>query len=243
MGVIYQIVIAGGSRTYVGSAHNLVYRKRAHLSLLRKGTHHCRALQNAVNKYGIDAVSWVVLEEIEDRASLIAREQVWLDSLKGRLYNKSPTAGSRLGATMSASAKAKISASLKGNQRRRGIPHDEETKALISGKLKALYASGERKPSTHGALEDYWSAVDSGKTSHPTKRTPAEIISTLSDLAVTRSARATAQHLGMNQENVRAIVNQAISILEIAVGPTHRRKHERGYFIHPDWFPTIEAHQ
>jgi group I intron endonuclease len=240
VGVIYQIRIDGGSKTYVGSAHNLTYRKRSHLSLLRKGAHHCRALQNAVKKYGFDAISWIVLEEVADRALLIEREQAWLDLLKGQLYNKSPTAGSRLGATMSASARAKISASLKGNQRRKGIPHNVETKALISDKLRAMYASGERTPSTHGALETYWDRIHAGDEEHPTKRTSPEIIRALSDLAATRSVRITARRLGMNQENVRAIINQAIGILETAVGPTHRRKHERGYFIHPSWFSTIE---
>lgn len=163
MGVIYQIVVAGGSRTYIGSARDLGYRRRAHLHLLRKGTHHCRALQNAVTKYGIDAISWTILEDDIAESMLIEREQVWLDQHKGLLYNKSPTAASRLGATMSPEARAKISASLKGNQYRKGKPFPPEHRAIISAAVKAAYADGRKTASIHPEnLRAYNEAVKRG---------------------------------------------------------------------------------
>jgi group I intron endonuclease len=96
-GVIYQIVIRGGSRTYIGSAAVFHNRKRAHLGMLRRGNHHCIGLRRAVAKYGMDAVSWVILEEVSDHSLLLVREQAWIDRFWGRLYNASPSASSILG--------------------------------------------------------------------------------------------------------------------------------------------------
>lgn len=176
MGVIYQIAIAGGSRTYIGSAHRLPPRRRAHLSLLRQGTHHCRALQNAFTKYGEAALSWVILETVDDREKLVEREQHWLDQHKGRLYNKSPTAGSRLGATMSDEARAKISASLKGNQYRKGIPFPPEHKAIISAAVKAAYADGRRKPTPQPQnLKAHNERVKMGLVVHPSKKIERDV--------------------------------------------------------------------
>lgn len=170
MGVIYQIVIAGGSRTYIGSAHRLPYRKASHLSMLRKGTHHCRALQNAFDKYGFEAITWVVLEMVDDRSMLIEREQTWLDHFAGKLYNKSPTAASRLGATMSDEARAKISASLKGNQYRKGKPFSVDERAMIGAAVKAAYANGSKKPTPNPEnLRAYNEAYRRGEKIHPRK--------------------------------------------------------------------------
>lgn len=168
MGVIYQMVIEGGSRTYIGSAFDLAGRKRAHLHLLRNGRHHCRALQNAVTKYGVDAIQWVILETVDDRSKLVEREQVWLDLYAGRLYNKSPTAASRLGATMSDEARAKISASLMGNQYRKGIPFTPEDKAKVSAGLRAAYADGRWSPTPMPEnLRAYNDAYRRGERKHP----------------------------------------------------------------------------
>lgn len=240
MGVVYQIVIAGGSRIYVGSAHNLIYRKRAHLSLLRKGTHHCRALQNAVSKYGLDAISWIILEETEERETLIEREQVWLDSLKGRLYNKSPTAGSRLGAKMSASAKAAISASLKGNQRRKGIPHNAEARAKISAAVRKAVAEG-RIVRSGNQFRKLNADVAAGRIENPWKRPIAIVLEILWYLAEVRSIAKTGAHFSMTAENVRAIVREAEkTINRVMEQPSMRKRHQRGYFIHPDWFDILE---
>lgn len=172
MGVIYQIVVAGGSRTYIGSARDLGYRRRAHLHLLRKGTHHCRALQNAVTKYGIDAISWTILEDDIAESMLIEREQVWLDQHKGRLYNKSPTAASRLGATMSPEARAKISASLKGNQYRKGKPFSDADKAKIGAGVRRAIAEGRKKIAIRPEnLSAYNASVKAGHVVHPSKKT------------------------------------------------------------------------
>lgn len=176
MGVIYRMVVEGGSRTYIGSAFDFASRKRAHLHLLRNGRHHCRALQNAVTKYGVDAVQWVILETVDDRAKLVEREQAWLDLFAGQLYNKSPTAASRLGATMSPEARAKISASLRGNSNRKGIPFLPEHRRKISIAVKAAYADGRKKQSLHPEnLRAYNEAVNRGDRPRNTRRKSCHI--------------------------------------------------------------------
>lgn len=197
MGEIYQIVVAGGSRTYIGSAHRLPNRRRCHLSLLRKGTHHCRALQRAFNKYGESALTWVILEAVDDRSALIEREQVWLDLHAGKLYNKSPTAASRLGATMSPEACAKISASLKGNQYRKGIPFTPEERARIGAIIKAEYASGKRVPSPQPQnLKAYNDAYSRGERKHPKVDTERDAL-IVADYAVTNSQKKTGANFNL----------------------------------------------
>lgn len=169
MGVVYSITFKGGSRSYVGSsAGSLRYRMRAHLSLLRQGRHHSIQLQRAADKYGLGSMVVSVLEEVGDDSDLIAAEQRWIDARKGQLYNASPTAASRLGATMPREAKAKISASLLGNQRRRGIPHDADVKAKIGAGVAAAYAEGRKKPVSHPQnFAAFNAAVKAGAIPHP----------------------------------------------------------------------------
>ncbi len=68
-GYVYQIIHLETGRSYIGSSSPyLIYEKprwRAHLSELRKGTHHAKPLQEAWNKYGETAFAWHVLEIIE----------------------------------------------------------------------------------------------------------------------------------------------------------------------------------
>lgn len=212
MGVIYQMVIAGGSRTYIGSAHRLPYRRASHLSLLRKGTHHCRALQNAFNKYGEQALRWIILETVDDRSRLIEREQIWLDLYAGHLYNKSPTAASRLGATMSPEARAKISASLVGNKRRKGVPFTPEDKAKVSAGLRAAYADGRRSPTpTPENLRAYNDAYRRGERKHP--KVDAE-----------RDARIVADFV---ITNCKTKTGRNFNLTGSAIGYAIKRHHER----------------
>lgn len=171
-GVIYSLGFPGRSdKRYVGSAKNVNNRMRAHAHLLRKGTHHSRAFQNAANKYGIHNIRIEILESGLPAEILIEREQVWIDKFMGQLYNRSPTAASRLGAKMSPEARAKISASLIGNQYRKGIPFPPEHRAIISEAVKAAYASGRRKPSPQPKnLAAYNVAIQSGAVQHPAKK-------------------------------------------------------------------------
>ena len=130
MGVIYQIVIAGGNRTYVGSARRFAYRKACHLWMLRDNKHHCIGLARAVKKYGMEAISWLILETVEDDTKLLICEQVWLDRFAGRLYNASPQASSVLGLKKSAEQKERSAKFHRGRKR------SDETRARMSHSMK-----------------------------------------------------------------------------------------------------------
>jgi group I intron endonuclease len=170
MGVIYSISFEGGRRAYIGSAKNLRYRMKAHLHLLRLGRHHSIGLQRAANKYGLDNLIVKVLEEVPDITKLIEREQYWIDVFTGKRYNRSPTAASRLGTKMSASARRKISESLVGNQHRVGILHDNAIKEQIAASLRTSYAEGRHRicPNPKN-LAEFNRAVACGQTIHPSR--------------------------------------------------------------------------
>lgn len=77
---IYRIVRIGTNECYVGSALNLVARKRAHLRALCRGGHSSIRLQRAWDKYGQDAFKFEALEVcIEWQRE--EREQHYLDAL------------------------------------------------------------------------------------------------------------------------------------------------------------------
>jgi hypothetical protein len=90
---IYAIIHVATGRRYVGSTGDVAGRLRAHCKDLRGGRHHCRHLQNAWNKYGEAAFGFEVLEECPCEAKvLLAREQAWIDTFKGQLFNARPFA-------------------------------------------------------------------------------------------------------------------------------------------------------
>lgn len=117
---IYQIRHAASGKAYVGSAARLQNRWSVHQHHLAKGRHHSRHLQNAWDKYGPDAFVFEVLEYVADKAELVPKEQEWIDRLRScdpsRGYNMYPTAGSPLGRTVSAAARAKIGEARRGKK-------------------------------------------------------------------------------------------------------------------------------
>ncbi len=110
---IYEIVHNQSGKRYIGSSVDMADRWGKHLSELRRGMHPCKPLQNAVNRYGIDAFTFRVLEHVGDVAELLSREQWYLDNLVPE-YNICKVAGSALGRPVSPATRAKLSMRLKG---------------------------------------------------------------------------------------------------------------------------------
>jgi group I intron endonuclease len=63
--------------SYVGSSININSRMRSHRNQLRRGNHHCKALQSAWAAYGEHAFALEILELINDEAVLADRERYW----------------------------------------------------------------------------------------------------------------------------------------------------------------------
>lgn len=140
-------------KVYVGSSIDIKERWYRHRLYLDRGTHASQHLQAAWKTYGKDAFSFQVLEIVGDVAELLKREQAWIDQLRAcdreYGYNQCPVAGSRAGTTMSAEARAKISAGNSGRplteERRRKIAlsntgkrHSDESKAKMSAARKGI---------------------------------------------------------------------------------------------------------
>lgn len=97
---IYAITNVVNGKKYIGSACNLASRFRTHKARLNLEKHHSAKLQNAWRKYGPECFRFDVIELVEDKSVLIAREQFWIDEYKSATtsgYNVSPIAGSSLG--------------------------------------------------------------------------------------------------------------------------------------------------
>jgi group I intron endonuclease len=164
---IYSIRCRRNGRVYVGSAVWIAKRWRGHREALRKGKHHSRALQSSWNKYGEAAFDFEVLEIVDDRENLIAREQVHIDALGAsgrRGFNMASLAGSNLGLKHGATARkhmseaamgrraspetrALLSAGLMGNTRRRGLKSSPETIAKLKAAQVGRAPSLGHKPS------------------------------------------------------------------------------------------------
>ncbi len=94
---VYEIGVRGLDDSYVGSSKDIKRRCRQHLRSLRKGSHHCQALQLAYDIFGkrmqvrilhiasLDAYS-------RNPRCLIPIEQHFIDTLPGTRYNTSCSA-------------------------------------------------------------------------------------------------------------------------------------------------------
>lgn len=109
---IYAIVNNVTCDMYVGSAVVVNRRWSAHRRDLAKQCHHNTRLQRAYDKYGADAFDWEIVQFVDNKAELIAREQFWMDFF-APVYNGRPIANSPLGTKHSAETRAKMSAAAK----------------------------------------------------------------------------------------------------------------------------------
>jgi len=84
---IYAIFNKSKSRVYVGSSVNLNKRRNAYFSALKRNQHHNIQLQNYYNKYGLECVEFVILEEIENASNLdlIEREEYFIKFYKEKI--------------------------------------------------------------------------------------------------------------------------------------------------------------
>jgi group I intron endonuclease len=81
-------------RIYIGSAKNISFRWNLHKRELSNKKHHSHKLQWHVNKYGIDDLQFIILEECALN-DLLSIEQKYLDTLHP-YFNECKIAGSRL---------------------------------------------------------------------------------------------------------------------------------------------------
>ncbi len=241
MGVIYALHF-GGKRRYIGSAINFRRRLHSHLSALRRGVHHCRFLQRAANKHGVEnIISTILLDDVEP-SMLIVEEQRLIDANKGSLYNGSLLAGSRLGRKDTPKEIERKRRAWIGNTFRRGAKLTREQRDHLSAMQIKSRAERPRPPPDRAPLRRFIDDVADGVIPNPWRRSFAEIIPVLEDLAKTHSFGVTATNMGMQSQKVRAIYRNARADINLAMDgrmvPAPKR--ESRAFIHPDWFDVLE---
>lgn len=102
-----------------------------HIFLLKKNKHYSKHLQNIVNKYGLNGLTFKILEKVYDTEFLYTIEQKWLDyynaEINYTLLNYAPIVAANT-LSITKETKAKISKSLKGKYTRN-----------LSGNAKKLF--------------------------------------------------------------------------------------------------------
>ena len=143
---VYAIRNTVTGECYIGGTTNMSKRRCHHLYYLRRGEHANRNLQAAFNQYGEDAF------EFQDIMKVLPDDIVaWEDAaifVHDPAYNIFPNAGSALGYTHTAEARAKMSACKMGNTNLLGRRHSPETRAKMSavkmGKKRGPFAPEHR---------------------------------------------------------------------------------------------------
>lgn len=158
---VYLISNNVNGKCYVGSTIHLDRRRLEHFSSLANNKHPNRHLQNAYNKYGVNAFEFEILETIliDDniKKTLLSREQFWIDNLKPE-YNILPVAGSSLGYRHTEETKKKISQSTTGvkksEEHAKHIREGQSGRVLTEEhKAKLSEAAKHRKsPSNHAII-------------------------------------------------------------------------------------------
>jgi group I intron endonuclease len=141
---IYRIVNTASGTTYIGSSMNMVARLARHKRMLERGIHFNAHLQNSWLKHGKDALVFEPLVSCE-QARLAGREQEFIDAYTGHdlpLYNRMPSAKSRVGFLVSEETRAKMSKAKIGTANARGhkwSPEMYEKMRIIRGKQICSY--------------------------------------------------------------------------------------------------------
>jgi len=145
---IYKITNTVNGKLYVGSAVDLQYRQRQHISNLMRGVHCNKKLQNAWTKYGPEAFEFSTLL-ICAPEHLLDYEQRCIDGFDAVKsgYNIQPTAGSALGmkrGPLSTETKAKMS-EFQRNRIRSQLPSETRRKISEAQKGRTRLISEEHR--------------------------------------------------------------------------------------------------
>ncbi len=102
---VYRITNLINNKSYIGSSIKIDKRFNVHKCLLLGNKHHCKHLQNAVNKYGFENFKFEIISTCPSEYC-IKMEQWFIDNIKPE-YNILKRADSRLGVKTSEETKEK----------------------------------------------------------------------------------------------------------------------------------------
>jgi group I intron endonuclease len=139
---VYSIVHLESGKRYIGSTKSFHYRMLWHRSMLNKGTHDNKVLQEAWTIYKKEAFSFEILEIVLDKDLRIEREQYWMDFYQAvdTGFNIGTSAvNPMLGNTHTPEAKEKI------RQKALGRKMSESTKQTLSKVTTGVAKISKRK--------------------------------------------------------------------------------------------------
>jgi group I intron endonuclease len=220
---VYHITHGASGKHYVGSSGDVTRGWRNHRRALERGSHHSRLLQSAWTTYGAHAFEFAVLEAVECREDLIAREQLWMETLNAVAsgFNVCPNAGGGAGYVPTDEQRANMSAAGKGRlkslehrakigEAHRGMTHTVEGRAKIGAASRAR----KRSPQSLAKL----SATLTGKRHSDAAR--ARISAALKGKP--KSAEAIAKYVASRARNARPMSHE--SRARIAAASTGRKQ-------------------
>lgn len=157
---IYKITNTVNGKFYIGSATDLVKRRRSHLSSLKYGRHKNEKLQRSYDKHGKDSFEFETVLYCNAK-DLIMYEQIVIDGFNPVTngYNIKPVAGSTIGYKHSNQSKSKMKASWAG----RVLPPPSEDRGR---KISEAKTGKKRKPFTEEARRNM-SLAQKGKKIGP----------------------------------------------------------------------------
>lgn len=156
---VYKITHIASGKSYIGISKNIERRWTQHRSWVNTGKRKS-AIYAALQKYGIDAFSWQIIEQCQPD-QLEIREQHWIAVFDTFRNGYNLTAGGEYNKELSDESRKRMSESHKGKKQsqdliekriKRGEEHyrfgkiiSNETKRKISEKLTGLKQSDETK--------------------------------------------------------------------------------------------------
>lgn len=174
MAVIYQITNMLTGDFYIGSSQSFARREWQHRYALRRNEHKNPHMQASWNKYGEEAFVFEVLEEVPEGEDVLAFENKHLHAHVGRhnCFNVNRDAAApRLGQTLSAATKGKISRNRKGKHAgeshyRYGQTLSDDVRARISETQRGRESPMKGKAMSERGRANVSAAVKRGADSH-----------------------------------------------------------------------------
>ncbi len=232
---IYRIQNLVSGRSYYGSAVDIDRRMYDHRKSLNGNYHRNRFLQRAWNKYGEDAFEFSVLEVVENKEDLIAREQVYLDDAfspgKIRPYNICSVAGSLLGTKRSAEFCARLSVLKKGQK------VSPETRAKMSLIMKGKVRTPEHQAKLNMARMGFKQTDESRAKISASKKGTIHSDEWRAKVSATKKGKSVVQ----SHRDALREANRSLSAEQVAEIVTRRKAGETYVDIAKDYNTTKDT--
>ncbi|MBK9181407.1 MAG: GIY-YIG nuclease family protein [Acidimicrobiales bacterium] len=209
---VYAIVNEATGKAYIGSAVDVRRRWQAHRRHLRRGSHPNRYLQASWDRHGEPSFRFELVELVSAAASLVEREQAWLDALRpfdrDNGYNLSPTAYSILGYRFTPEQRENVATSCRGKpksaEHRARLWANREVDESHREQMRLLGESGRGVPKSAEHRRKI-GAAHAGSKNTQAKLTEEAVTEIRRRLAEGETGRSLARTFGVHESIVSEI--------------------------------------